>query len=434
MQGNARPAFSKTLGIMIWHMDSLVPHTYRFGDFQLDVDSHALYHGGVLIEAGGKKSIQLLAILLEHSKKLVSHNEILDNVWGSEAFGVSSDNVNHYVSRLRKLLAQFEPGHQYIESVKGRGYIFNGQVEQSMDVPRPFVKASVETAPSPSELSRRSDELPKAKSNSNSLIYVTVAIVTLALISGAVAYFRPNSNDEAGIRRVIKDSQMFESLSLYRDPGSFKDSDLDKYWVDTAQVDSNFDRVRIRDAVKKLLADGRHYGEGTKCDQFEIQSVDINGAGDTAVVKTLEKWTLAVYLTDGSLNKNRTVGPYFVSYYLRKIDGRWLIEKSNTARINRPVPRLNDINIPDDVVAGKEFNVRVTGQDIEPETVFIEIMGPGCPEAKPCKVPHSTLLEKSKISDTVLENVPLTLASGNFKIVAQNGDSQPSNPVFLRVQ
>ncbi len=133
------------------------------------------------------------------------------------------------------------------------------------------------------------------------------------------------------------------------------------------------------------------------------------------------------------MQRNKTVGPYFVSYILRKVDGNWLIEKSTTARVNRPTPRLSEIEAVSEIKPNQQFFVRITGQDFEPETVYIEVIGEGCPEQKPCKVPNTALRENAKLSENALENVPLTLASGDFQIVVRNGDSQALNALQIFV-
>ncbi len=256
------------------------------------------------------------------------------------------------------------------------------------------------------------------------LILATAAVIIAAKYASA--------SDEEQIKKAVENSQKYESLTLYENPASFKEEQLDRFWTAALDVKSNADRIRIREAVQKLNADGRHYGDETKCEQFEFQTIEINQDKNFAVVKTLEKWFIAVYFNDGTLQKNKTVGPYFVSYILRKIDGNWLIEKSSTARVNRPPPRLAEIETISTVKAGQQFFVKITGQDFEPEMIFIEVVGEGCPENKPCRVPNTALRENSKLTETALENVSLTLASGDFSVVAHNGDSPPSN--FLQIK
>ena len=189
----------------------------------------------------------------------------------------------------------------------------------------------------------------------------------------------------------------------------------------------------IRESVDKAIEEHRRYGDETRCEQFDFQSVEINKSADMAIVKTLEKWFVAEYLDDGTLLKNKYVGPYFVSYVLRKVNGRWLIEKSTTARVSCPTPHLINIEPITEMKPGQQFFVRISGQDLEAETVYLEVLGPGCPESKPCKVPNSALRENSKLRADQLDNVPLTLAPGNFRIMAHNGDSPASNAVYLTV-
>ena len=90
------------------------------------------------------------------------------------------------------------------------------------------------------------------------------------------------------MKGIVKDSQVYESLVLYREPASFREGDLDKFWTPEININFNYDRGKIRKAVEKLVEDGRRYGDETKCEQFDFQSVEVNASGDTALVKTLE--------------------------------------------------------------------------------------------------------------------------------------------------
>lgn len=133
-----------------------------------------------------------------------------------------------------------------------------------------------------------------------------------------------------------------------------------------------------------MLEKGLYYGNETKCEQFEFQSVEIDAKGEMAIVRTLEKWFIAVYKNDGGLDKNKYVGPYFVSYVLRKIDGRWLVEKSNTARANLPTPQITNLEPVTEIKSGQPSFVKFTGTEFIPQSVYIRVIGEGCPEQNPC--------------------------------------------------
>jgi DNA-binding winged helix-turn-helix (wHTH) protein len=172
---------------------------------------------------------------------------------------------------------------------------------------------------------------PKIKKHS--LLKLVIGLLGLTLISIAAAlYF--SSNEEDKVRRVVKDSQMFESLVLYQSPTSFDENQLKEYWVDESH-NNDLDVAKIRKGVKNLFEKGIHYGRESKCEKFDFVSVDVNETENFAVAKTIEEWFIARYRTDGTFLEYKTIGPYAVTYNLRKLNGKWLIEKSSTARASR---------------------------------------------------------------------------------------------------
>ncbi len=412
-------------------MDPEATHMYQFDGFLFDADRFALYHDGNVVKNAGTKPLAVLAALLNNANQLVTYDEIIERVWADNPHGATSARVNQYASKLQKLFAEFAPDSDYLENVPGRGYIFKGHltsnaanqpIETSTGDQEPDTLSDPQTTDRPGLAERKS---PRAMA-----VY---ALAFVAIFAAAFAWYLYPTNDDIAIRLVVKDSQIYESLVLYENPTAFVESDLDRYWTSDIEANVNYDRRRIRDSVNKMISEGRKYGVESRCDQFEFQSVEIDKNNNTAVVKTLEKWFVAVYQNDGTLLKNRTIGPYFVSYVLKKVSGRWLIEKSTTGRVNRPIPRISEIEVMSEAKAGQQFLVKVIGQDFEVETIAIEVVGPGCPELKPCKVPNSVLRESAKLSDTAMSNIPLTLASGNFKLFARNGDSQPSEAMSITV-
>lgn len=414
--------------------------SYIFDNFVFDAEKLALYHQDRLIKNTDTKSLQVLAVLLQNVNQLTSHDEIIQQVWKDNSHGVNSTNIAQYIGRLRKVLSEYEPEKSYIETVKGRGYSFVGDItESSPEISASFENESFESSPvlSESVLPVTDQRQPMNEKAVSSFSFPKPVFVLLLSIPIFLTLFLGwkwfSENDEEEIRQVVKESQLYESLVLYKNPASFNEQSFDKYWTPELTTNSNYDRRRIRDAVLKLNADGRQYGDETKCELFEFQSIEIDKNKDLAVVKTLEKWFITVYFNDGTLEKNKTVGPYFVSYIVRKIDGEWLIEKSTTGRVIRPTPHLSEIEAVSEIKSNQQFFVRITGQDFEPETVYIEVSGEGCPEFKPCKVPNTALRENAKLSENSLENVPLTLASGDFQIVVRNGDSKASNALHMNV-
>lgn len=406
---------------------------FRFDNFRVDSRSNSLYLDEKLVEGLNKKSVQILTVLLEKPKQVVSHEEIISRVWGDNYTGATAQNVAQYIRKLRKMLSEIQPDITFIGTAPNRGYIFE------RDVSTDEAASTTEALP----IAGSDEEFSSIATESQSTLPVRsrsrvfLFLIPVILVAGVAAYLAAQSYwsvpEEDRVRQVVQDSQLYESLVLYRDPKSFKEEDLDKYWTTELDMNSNFDRKRIRTGVRSLLEKGLHYGNETRCEQFEFQSVEIDAKNEMALVKVLEKWFIAEYREDGSLEKNKYVGPYFVSYVVRNVGGRWLIEKSNTARANLPTPRIATIEPQTEIKPGQQFFVKITGTEFLPQSIYIRVVGEGCPEQHPCIVPNSALLKHSKLTETTIEQLPLTLASGDFQIYIHNSENHTSNPVSLKV-
>ncbi|MFI5306442.1 MAG: AAA family ATPase [Polyangiales bacterium] len=92
---------------------------FAFDEFVFDEVSSELRRGGVTLKADARV-LELLAYLLLHADRLVTKEELIDNVWQSRALG---DNViSVCVAKLRKVLGGGDK--RVIGSVYGRGYRF----------------------------------------------------------------------------------------------------------------------------------------------------------------------------------------------------------------------------------------------------------------------------------------------------------------------
>lgn len=318
-------------------MNNLSENTCRFNDFLFDADKLALYHRNELIRNIGEKSLRVLSVLLRNANELASHDEIIKQVWADNVSGVTAVHIAQNIKKLRKVLAEYEPDKIFIESVKGHGYIFVGEIlPEEIETPPelPFLQSEQsfiydERGNAPAKDIRDDKSFLKPA-------YIFGALFAVFFVSLLVWFWFP-PNDERKIKRVVEESQKFESLVLYSNPQSFQDAQLAAYWTPQIDFNSDYDIKKIRAGVQRLVDENKYYGKESKCEQFDFQSIEIKETGDFAIVKTLEKWFIAEYLKDGTLLKNKTIGPYFVVYTVRKIDGRWLVEKSSTARA-KPAP------------------------------------------------------------------------------------------------
>jgi len=100
--------------------------SYDDGRLKVDVEKHR-----VLIKDKQVKltpvEFRLLAYLVSNPGKVLSFEQILDNVWGSDYQG-NDDYVHVYISHLRNKIEQDTKSPRYILTVHGVGYIFEKQM------------------------------------------------------------------------------------------------------------------------------------------------------------------------------------------------------------------------------------------------------------------------------------------------------------------
>lgn len=65
---------------------------------------------------------KLLEALFENQGKVVSRNDLIMSIWGEEeALGISDQALDALVRRLRDRLAEIDPDHSYITTIRGHG-------------------------------------------------------------------------------------------------------------------------------------------------------------------------------------------------------------------------------------------------------------------------------------------------------------------------
>jgi adenylate cyclase len=120
---------------------------YRFGPFHLDAGEHRLLRDGADV-CLQPKAFEILCTLVEHAGRLLTKEELLQQIWPDAM--VEENNLNKNVSLLRKALGKGSLGQGYIETVPRVGYRFRAEVEQTAPaLPLPSANA----APGPPEKS-----------------------------------------------------------------------------------------------------------------------------------------------------------------------------------------------------------------------------------------------------------------------------------------
>jgi len=103
---------------------------YEFGPFRLDVTEHVLFRDGAAISLK-PKVFDTLLVLVESSGHVIEKNELMKTLWPDTV--VEENNLNQYISSLRRALGDGENMAQYIETVPRRGYRFVATVRELRD-------------------------------------------------------------------------------------------------------------------------------------------------------------------------------------------------------------------------------------------------------------------------------------------------------------
>jgi two-component system alkaline phosphatase synthesis response regulator PhoP len=99
--------------------------TYMFGDLQVNFTTFEVRNKeGNLLHTFTKREVQLLELFIEKEGKVISRNEILDRLWGSEQIPTSR-TIDNYILSFRKLFEPDPKNPVFFHSIRGVGYKFS---------------------------------------------------------------------------------------------------------------------------------------------------------------------------------------------------------------------------------------------------------------------------------------------------------------------
>jgi DNA-binding response OmpR family regulator len=101
------------------------PAVFRFGEFELDATRCELRRAGRVVELKPLE-YRLLECFLRREGRVLTRQQILDAVWGSE-LNVTERVVDNQVTNLRKKVEADPEKPRHVISVRGLGYRFDAQ-------------------------------------------------------------------------------------------------------------------------------------------------------------------------------------------------------------------------------------------------------------------------------------------------------------------
>jgi DNA-binding response OmpR family regulator len=101
-----------------------LPEVYRFGDVEVDFARYEVRRDGRLIEVTPTE-FKLLAAFVRHTGRVLTRDQLLDQVWGHGVF-VTDRVVDNQIANLRKKIEPKPSQPRYLFNVRGVGYRFDG--------------------------------------------------------------------------------------------------------------------------------------------------------------------------------------------------------------------------------------------------------------------------------------------------------------------
>jgi two-component system alkaline phosphatase synthesis response regulator PhoP len=101
-----------------------LPEIYRFGDVEVDFVRREVRRGGLIVDMTPLE-FKLLAAFVRHRGHVLTRDQLLDKVWGSDVF-VTPRVVDNQVNNVRKKIEPDPSEPKYVISMRGVGYRFDG--------------------------------------------------------------------------------------------------------------------------------------------------------------------------------------------------------------------------------------------------------------------------------------------------------------------
>src|SRR5713101_8416046 len=130
-------------------MSAEIQVLYEFGNFRCNPREHLLLCDGKPVSLS-PKSFEILVALLQNNGRLLTKDELMQQVW-PDSF-VEEANLTVNISALRKVLGETPDGLQYIQTIPKCGYRFVAPVRERQDDGKPVPVVQTEAEPEASRL------------------------------------------------------------------------------------------------------------------------------------------------------------------------------------------------------------------------------------------------------------------------------------------
>jgi TolB-like protein/DNA-binding winged helix-turn-helix (wHTH) protein len=270
----------------------------KFKEFELNCDRYELCRNGRAVRLE-KMPMELLILLVTKKGNLVTRQEIVACLWGTEVFIDSEHGINTVVRKLRQALHDDPDKPRFVQTVTGKGYRF---VMQAIEVDEPAAEenktgsisslngatlhsAAVATEIQEAESDLKGQDAPASPSRETgrrrSLLFVAVgSLVALGSIASAISWIRLDWTDRFSNRSAklhIESLAVIPLENLSGDPNQeyFADGMTDELItmlaknstlrvISRTSVQYKGAHRPVRDIAKELSVDGILEGSVTR--------------------------------------------------------------------------------------------------------------------------------------------------------------------------
>jgi len=168
--------------------------SYEFDSFRLIPAERQLLRDGQTVSLP-PKAFDTLVVLVQNSGRVLKKDVLLKQVW-PDSF-VEESNLNHYISVLRKTLSNGVNGDGYVETVRGYGFRFNGDVrainqeESSARLVHKHTRTHVVFKEEERESLRTVSSRQTAVGRKPAMIFATSCLIIGAVAAAYFGYVRP---------------------------------------------------------------------------------------------------------------------------------------------------------------------------------------------------------------------------------------------------
>lgn len=102
---------------------SIIPDFFSFGNNEINFATYEIKGVNGEKTTITKREIALLKLLIERKGEVISREDILDKVWGTDVYP-SSRTIDNYILAFRKYFEKNQREPKYFHSIRGVGYKF----------------------------------------------------------------------------------------------------------------------------------------------------------------------------------------------------------------------------------------------------------------------------------------------------------------------